>query len=290
MNILVTGSNGQLGTEFQKIAANSTAYNWIFTDVAELDICSKADVDSFFKAKDINICINCAAYTAVDKAEDEEEKAFAINAAAVGNLAQACADNHALLLHVSTDYVFDGNGTRPYSESDPINPVSAYGRTKASGEKFVFDSGCRYCIIRTAWLYSSTGNNFVKTMLRLGNEKESITVVNDQIGSPTWAHDLATYIMLLIDRNSNRNIGEIFHFSNEGVISWYDFASEIMRLGNRKCKVNPISSKDYPSKVKRPPYSVLSKDKISKYTGTQVPNWQPSLSKCIDELREKGLA
>ena len=206
MNILVTGCNGQLGKEFQKISNIYTEHNWVFTDLNELNICDKHSVNTFFTEKTPDVCINCAAYTAVDKAEDEEEKARAINATAVSNLASACKLSNTLLIHISTDYVFDGTSERPYLENDIVSPNCVYGKTKAEGEQNIITSGCSYIIVRTSWLYSSYGNNFVKTMLRLGSEREFVNVVDDQNGNPTWAYDLANAIMLLILRFENREI------------------------------------------------------------------------------------
>jgi len=284
MRILVTGSKGQLGSELRILSSENPQYQWIFTDIDELDICDGNSVDSFFSENGIDICINCAAYTAVDKAEDEEEKARMINAHAVSNLAKACKKIGSLLFHVSTDYVFDGQGKRPYREDDKLNPVSAYGRTKAEGEKLIRESECRFVIIRTSWLYSAYGNNFVKTMRRLGAERPSISVVNDQLGNPTWAHDLAKAIITLTDKyNGNPSVHELFHFSNEGTISWFDFATAIMDISELKCTVNPIATSQYPTKATRPAYSALDKTKI-KSAGACVADWKESLRLCIAQL------
>lgn len=288
MNILVTGCNGQLGNEFQKIARFDIEHNWLFTDVDTLDICDEDSVDRFFKENKIEACINCAAYTAVDKAEDEEEKAREINALAVKKLANVCKSNDSLLIHISTDYVFDGTSIRPYLEDDIVSPNSVYGRTKAEGEQNIISSGCSYIIVRTSWLYSSFGNNFVKTMLRLGSEREFVNVVDDQNGNPTWAYDLANAILLLIRRFVNTDVKEIFNYSNEGTIPWSNFAEAIFYIGNKNCEVRPISTKEYGSKANRPAFSALDKSKIKAYTGIKIPFWRESLIKCIEEIRNKN--
>ena len=288
MNILVTGCNGQLGKEFQKISNIYTEHNWIFTDINELDICDKHSVNNFFTEKTLDVCINCAAYTAVDKSEDEEEKARTINAEAVSNLADACKLSNTLLIHISTDYVFDGTSERPYLESDLVSPNCVYGKTKAEGEQNIITSGCSYIIVRTSWLYSSYGNNFVKTMLRLGSEREFVNVVDDQNGNPTWAYDLANAIMLLILRFENREVKEIFNYSNEGTIPWSNFAEAILYIGNKNCEVRPISTKEYGSKANRPAFSALDKTKIRAFTGIKIPFWRESLIKCIEEIKNNN--
>ena len=285
MNILVTGCKGQLGTELQKIAANDAEHQWLFTDVDTLDICDKEAVERCFSANNIDVCINCAAYTAVDMAEDEPELAEKINAYAPQVLAETCLKHNALLIHVSTDYVFDGNGQVPYLESDAVNPQSAYGRTKADGETRIRLSGCKHFIVRTAWLYSAVGKNFVKTMLMLGDTKDEINVVADQKGCPTWAHDLAQALVALLNKNGKEPVHETFHFTNEGQITWHDFATAIMEIGGKTCKVNPITTDQYPTKAKRPAYSVLDLSKIKEYVGIEIPFWRESLAKCIEELQ-----
>ena len=284
MNILVTGCKGQLGTELQKIAARDTQHQWMFTDVDTLDICNKTAVEACFDEHHIEACINCAAYTAVDKAEDEPELATLINAFAPKVLAKACLRHDALLIHISTDYVFGGDANKPYMVDDPINPQSVYGSTKAEGERLIRESGCNYMIVRTAWLYSSVGKNFVKTMLMLGDTKEEINVVADQKGCPTWAHDLAVALVTLLNKNGKNEVHETFHFTNEGQITWHDFATAIMEIGGKKCKVNPITTDQYPTKAKRPAYSVLDLNKIKAYAGIEIPNWRESLVKCMEEL------
>ena len=282
MKILVTGCKGQLGTELKKIAG--AEHQWFFTDIDTLDICNKAAVEECFNTNQIDACINCAAYTAVDKAEDEQQLATLVNTFAPKVLADACKRHDALLIHVSTDYVFGGDAHEPYKVDGPINPQSVYGCTKADGERAIRESGCNYMIVRTAWLYSSVGKNFVKTMLMLGETKDEINVVADQKGCPTWAHDLAVAILALLKKNGKNKVHETFHFTNEGQITWYDFATAIMEIGEKKCKVNPITTDQYPTKAKRPAYSVLDLSKIKEYAGIEIPDWKESLVKCIEEL------
>ena len=283
MNILVTGCKGQLGTELQKMAGSN--HQWLFTDIDTLDICDKGAVETCFEEHQIDICINCAAYTAVDKAEDEPQLASLVNSHAPKVLAEACRKHNALLMHVSTDYVFGGDADKPYQVDDPINPQSIYGSTKADGERLIRESGCNYMIVRTAWLYSSVGKNFVKTMLMLGDTKDEINVVADQKGCPTWAHDLAVALITLLNKNGKASIHETFHFTNEGQITWYDFATAIMEIGGKNCKVNPITTDQYPTKAKRPAYSVLDLGKIKEFTGMEIPFWRDSLENCITELK-----
>ena len=282
MNILVTGCKGQLGTELQKIT--SEEHHWLFTDVDTLDICNKEAVEQCFTNHQIDACINCAAYTAVDKAEDEPELAERINAYAPQVLAETCLKHNALLIHISTDYVFGGDADKPYQVDDPINPQSVYGSTKAEGERLIQESGCNYMIVRTAWLYSAVGKNFVKTMLMLGDTKDEINVVADQKGCPTWAHDLAIALVTLLNKNGKKPVHETFHFTNEGQITWHDFATAIMEIGRKHCKVNAITTDQYPTKAKRPAYSVLDLSKIKAYAGIEIPYWRDSLIKCIEEI------
>lgn len=284
MRILVTGSNGQLGRSLQQIAKTDRKHDWHFTDVAELDITKATQVKHYLNSQNIEVCINCAAYTAVDKAEDDQQMAHLLNATAPQILAAACRETNALLIHVSTDYVFDGLNYKPYQEDDAISPASAYAKSKADGEQAVIQSGAKYAIVRTSWLYSSFGGNFVKTMLRLGKEKDSLNVVADQVGTPTYAFDLAAAILLIAESEKAKDHNQIYHFSNEGAISWYDFAQAIMELENLDCKVFPIESKDYPVKTKRPFYSVLNKAKIKNHFEIQIPYWRNSLIKCLEEI------
>ena len=272
----------------RKIAATDNINNWHFTDIDTLDICDCEAVGHFFLANDIEACINCAAYTAVDKAEDEPDLAQKVNTEAPHILAETCQKRQALFIHISTDYVFDGKGDTPYKESDSTNPQSVYGRTKADGEKRIAESGCNYCIVRTAWLYSSTGKNFVKTMLQLADTRDEINVVCDQKGTPTWAADLARAAFLLVNHYGKQPVQETFHFTNEGTITWYDFATAIMEIAGKKCKVNPITTDQYPTKAQRPAYSVLDKTKIKQTLGIEIPFWKDSLKKCIEELNNKA--
>ena len=284
MNILITGSNGQLGSEIRAIASQFSNYIFFFTDIAELDLSNYKQVKSYFISNKISVCINCAAYTAVDKAEDEQDIAMLVNCDVVGNLAKVCSNNNALLIHVSTDYVFDGTHYKPYEETDPTAPNSYYGLTKLKGEEAVFANTDKAVVIRTSWLYSSYGNNFVKTMIRLGKDRDELGVVVDQIGTPTHAADLAMAIMKIVQKNGNNNIKEIYHYSNEGVISWYDFAIAIMKEANISCRVNAIESKDFPAKANRPFYSVLNKAKLKNDFQIEVPYWLDSLKVMIKQI------
>lgn len=284
MNVLVTGSNGQLGQALQHLTASLPQYHCIFTDIDTLDITDPAAVEQCFTEHHIETCINCAAYTAVDKAEDEPELAARINTYAPSILAATCLRHNALLVHLSTDYVFDGSASEPYPVDAPVHPMSVYGRTKADGEQRIRESGCNHLIVRTAWLYSATGKNFLKTMLALGDTRPEINVVNDQRGCPTWAPDLAQAIVSLVDIYGTKPVYETFHFTNEGQITWYDFAQTIMELAGKPCHVNPITSDQYPTKAKRPAYSVLDLGKIKQVTGLDIPFWKDSLEKCIKEL------
>ena len=284
MNILVTGANGQLGNEMRVVSKGSSD-RYIFTDVEELDITNRDAVANFVKENDIKVVVNCAGYTNVEKAEDEENLAELINAQAVEYLALACRENHATLIHISTDYVFGGNeGNTPRKENEPVNPTGAYGRTKLHGEQAIWKVGCNYLIIRTAWLYSEFGNNFVKTMRKLTSERDKLNVVFDQIGTPTYAFDLANVIFKIIEERRYDELTGIYHFSNEGVISWYDFAKEICELSGNNCDIQPCHSDEFPSKVKRPSYSVLDKTKIKNSLNITIPHWKESLKKCISKL------
>lgn len=273
-NILVTGANGQLGTEFKKLLPNA-----IFAGADVLDITDLDAVKNFVQKNSIKIIINCAAYTAVDKAEDEIELAKKINEDGPRNLALSGTK----IIHISTDYVFDGNNYKPYLPQDKTNPISVYGRTKLAGELAVLENAKIAIIVRTAWLYSAHGNNFVKTMRRLGVEKESLNVVADQIGSPTFAGDLAQAIVDILPQMNEANKG-IYHYTNEGVCSWYDFAVKIMELSGLNCKVNPIPSSAYPTKATRPFYSVLSKEKIKNVFNIEIPHWKEGLVKCLKQF------
>ena len=289
MNILVTGANGQLGNEM-RIVSKGSSDRYIFTDVEELDITSRDTVMKFVKDNDIKVVINCAGYTNVEKAEDEENLAELINAQAVGYIAQACKNNDATLIHISTDYVFGGNeGNTPHKENEAVNPTGAYGRTKLHGEQAIEKSGCKYLIIRTSWLYSEFGNNFVKTMRKLTSERDRLNVVFDQVGTPTYALDLAETIMKIIEEIKTPNSklqtpNSIYNYSNEGVTSWYDFAKEICELSGNVCDIQPCHSDEFPSKVKRPSYSVLDKTKIKNKLNITIPYWKESLKNFIESL------
>lgn len=285
MNILVTGANGQLGNCIRKAAENSNN-KYIFTDVQELDITNKKAVSEIVKDRDIKIIINCAAYTNVDKAEDEYDLAEILNAKAVRNLADAVKDNDGWLIHISTDYVFGGSsGNTPRNESEPVNPTGVYGLTKLHGEETIRESGVKSLIFRTAWLYSEFGKNFVKTMLQLTETHPSLKVVFDQAGTPTYAQDLADAIIEIIEKGQFKNKEGIYHYSNEGVCSWFDFTKEIARQsGHLDCDIQPCHSDEFPSKVIRPSYSVLDKSKFKKEFNIKVPYWTDSLNNCINNL------
>lgn len=283
MNILVTGSNGQLGTHMQLLAPQSR-HTWFFTDVAELDITSRESVSNFVNNNNIELVVNCAAYTNVDRAESEEELALRINGEAVGNLAEAMKKVDGTLIHISTDYVFGGNrNNTPCREDEPSNPTGAYGRTKLAGEQAA--TKCHHLIFRTAWLYSEYGKNFVLTMLNLTATKPELKVVFDQVGTPTYAGDLAHAIFSIVEEESFRNHEGIFHFSNEGVCSWFDFTKEIARQsGHTSCNILPCHSDEFPSPVKRPAYSVLDKTKYKQTFHRSVPYWTDSLTICINNI------
>lgn len=283
MNILVTGSNGQLGTHMRLLAPRSR-HQWFFTDVAELDITSRNDVRSFVDQHSINLVVNCAAYTNVDRAESEESVAYGVNAEAVGYLAEAMKAVDGTLIHVSTDYVFGGNrNNTPCREDEPENPTGAYGRTKMEGERKA--QTCRHIILRTAWLYSEYGKNFLLTMLSLTASKPDLKVVFDQVGTPTYAGDLAKAIFDIVEEGSFLNHQGVYHFSNEGVCSWYDFAKTIALLsGHNGCNIQPCHSDEFPSPVKRPAYSVLDKTKYKQTFRREVPYWTDSLARCINNM------
>ena len=287
MNILVTGANGQLGNEMQVLARENLQHTYFFTDVQELDICDEQAVYAYVSEHKIDIIVNCAAYTAVDKAEDNVELCDKLNNIAPGYLARAAQANGAAMIQVSTDYVFDGTAHIPYTEEEPTCPASVYGSTKLAGEQNVMDHCEKAVVIRTAWLYSIYGNNFVKTMIRLGQERDSLGVIFDQIGTPTYANDLAQAIFAAINKGVVRGI---YHFSDEGVCSWYDFTIAIHRLaGIASCKVKPLHTADYPAKAPRPHYSVLDKTKIKDTFGIEIPHWEESLKRCINQLRMETL-
>ena len=283
MTILVTGGNGQLGSALRLASAESN-HRYIFTDIAELDITSAVAVEEFFEREKVNVVVNCAAYTAVDLAEEEEIIADYINHKAVENLAEACKRHNATLIHISTDYVFSGEADTPYNEECVPAPINAYGRTKWAGEKAVAESGCNAIILRTSWLYSEFGRNFCKTMRELTSTRPEIEVVADQFGTPTYAGDLAKAIVEIIESGQQTKYGT-YNYSNEGECSWYDFAVEIARQsGNNGCKIAPCTTADYPTKAQRPRYSVLDKSKIKATFGIAIPSWQESLAECIKKF------
>lgn len=285
-NILVTGSNGQVGSEIRALQSDYP-YNFFFTDRSSLDITNEKAIEEFVESNKIDAIINCAAYTAVDKAESDAINADAINHLGVKNLALTCKANNVKFIHISTDYVFDGKNHKPYIEDDSTNPNGVYGATKLRGEQTLLHvSPANSIIIRTSWVYSSFGANFVKTMLRLGKEKKELGVIYDQVGTPTYARDLAQAILEILPKINNEKT-EIYHYSNEGVLSWYDFAKEIMRMAKLECQVNPIETAQYPTPAQRPHYSLLNKAKIKKEFGITIPYWKDSLDMCLKTLGER---
>ncbi|AEI35775.1 dTDP-4-dehydrorhamnose reductase [Francisella salina] len=291
MNVLITGGNGQLGSELKELVSNSELetqnYTFIFADSKSLDITDHKAVKQFTIDNDVRFIINCAAYTAVDKAETDIEMADKINHLAVANIAKIAKEYAIKLVHVSTDYVFDGHNYRPYIELDVTNPQGVYGVTKLAGEQAVLDINPKdSIIIRTSWVYSYYGNNFVKTMLRLGRERDSLGVIYDQVGTPTYARDLAHAILDIIPIIQNSKV-EIYNYSNEGVTSWYDFAKEIMSIAKLDCQINPIETVDYPTPAKRPHYSVLNKSRIKSNFNIEIPYWKDSLKDCINRLQKE---
>ena len=290
MNILITGANGQVGQCFRQLAAQYPQWRFVFNDFPELDITDRRAVSGFFGSlKDdnkIHWCVNCAAYTAVDKAESEPEKAKKINVLGAKNLAEACAAHGAPLIQLSTDYVYHNRQNTPFREDDPVSPKSVYARTKLAGDRAALKANPSAMVIRTSWVYSEFGNNFVKTMLRLGAERLALNVVFDQIGTPTYAPDLAGAILQMILKIENKEVapetaGGIWHYSNEGVTSWYDFAKAIFEIRKMPCWVNPIETKDFPTPAKRPPFSLLNKTKIKTAFGLTIPHWRDSLEVCL---------
>lgn len=285
MNILVTGGNGQLGMSL-RLASAESSNRYIFTDIEELDITSAEAVEAFVRGEEIDVVVNCAAYTAVDMAEEQEEVADRINHRAVAILAKACAQHKTTLIHISTDYIFSGNASTPYTEEDMPAPHSAYGRTKLAGERAIEASGCRNIILRTAWLYSEFGRNFVKTIRNLLSTRDGIKVVNDQIGTPTYAGDLAEAIVAIIDGGQLHKCGT-YNYSNLGESSWYDFAVEIGKMsGYKGCTISPCTTAEYPTKAQRPRYSVLDKSKFIDTFGLVIPEWKASLARCIERLNK----
>lgn len=290
--ILVTGASGQLGNEMQVISSSHTEYDFLFATREELDIEDEAQVKKYFETHTIDYCVNCAAYTAVDQAEKEKDKAFRINGTAVGSLAQVCKKYNTQFIHISTDYVFDGTATAPYKEDDPVSPVNSYGASKLNGEVLALENNPNSIIIRTSWVYAAFGNNFVKTMLRLMSDRDSINVVSDQQGCPTYAADLAAAIMQIIGRLQHPSMisklpllsSGIFNYSNKGTTNWYEFAEAIKEISGSKCIVNPIPASQYPTPAKRPQYSVMDTTKIEQTYNLSIPGWKYSLGKCLKVL------
>jgi len=290
-SILVTGSGGQLGQSLNSIVSNYPNYTFTFAHRADLDLSDEKSIDTFFKQQQFDLIINCAAYTAVDKAESEPELAAQLNHLAVKQLAEIAKQYNTKLIHISTDYVFNGTQYRPYIETDDVAPQSVYGETKLKGEQALFTAMPNNAlIIRTSWVYSEYGNNFVKTMLRLGQEREALNVIFDQVGTPTYAHDLAEAIMAVVDSDIVKQAAftsELYHYSNEGVCSWYDFAKMIFELSNVSCHVRPIETKDYPTPATRPHYSLLNKTKIKQRFNIPIPYWKDSLQHCLNKLAQQ---
>ena len=285
-NILVTGSNGQVGSEIKELSSNYN-YNFFFTTRDDIDITSKDSIKEFCQTNSINVIINCAAYTAVDKAQSDIENADLVNRKAVKKLSIVAKELNIKLIHISTDYVFDGKNFKPYVEEFQTNPQSVYGKTKLDGENELLDiNPLNSIIIRTSWVYSYYGNNFVKTMLRLGKEKEELGVIFDQIGTPTYAAHLAKTILDIIPQIENSKV-EIYNYSNEGVLSWYDFAKEIMKMAKLNCKINPIETYQYPTPAKRPHFSLLNKSKIKSKFNLEIPYWKDGLDDCLKRLGER---
>jgi len=288
MKILVTGSKGQLGNEIQVLSKRHPQHNYVFVDVDELDITNNTSVQQFFAQHQFDVCINCAAYTAVDKAESDDTMAALINVTGVEYLANACQRAGAVLFHISTDFVFDGSATSPIDVATSVNPISVYGQTKAEGEYRALSLNQKTILIRTSWVYSTFGNNFVKTMIRLGKEKPELGVVNDQVGCPTYAKDLAWVIFEFIKKLPTIEYG-IYHFSNSGVTSWCGFAQKIMELYGLNCKVNPITTDQYPTPAKRPKYSVMNCDKTINTLQINIPHWENALEECIQLLKQQEM-
>lgn len=286
--VLVTGSEGQLGSSVLKLREEFPRINFSTADIKELDITIREDVERFLILDNPDFVVNCAAYTAVDDAEKNEDSAFAVNKSGPGNLAVECRKYGIPLIHISTDYVFSGKGKKPYLEDDPAGPVTAYGRSKLAGEREVIDSGVSGMIIRTSWLYSEFGNNFVKSMIRLGQSRPEISVVNDQYGSPTYAEDLARAILTIINDKAeilkHQQPAGIFHFSNQGICTWHDLALAVMEYKGINCRIIPITSEEYPRPAKRPGYSVLDTKKIRDIFTIEIPHWRVSLLSCIKNL------
>lgn len=283
--ILLTGANGQIGRELQEAVVDYANFEMIAADRALLDITDEHAVKAYFDDNQIDICINCAAYTAVDKAEENSEQAYLINKTAVGHLASICKERNIQLIHFSTDYVYHNDQNHPFKEEDETAPKSVYATSKLEGEQLAFAKYPECMVIRTSWVYSYYGHNFVKTMLRLGAERNHLSVVFDQIGTPTYAYDIAHAVLQILSKG--QGIAGLYHYSNEGVTSWYDFAVAIFEINELSCKVTPIESKDYPTPAKRPPFSVLNKEKIKTAFQLDIPHWRLSLQHCLERLLEE---
>lgn len=284
MNILITGSNGQLGSEFRELEKEYNSYKFFFTDLNELDITNAEKTMQFVKSNKIEAAVNCAAFTSVDAAESKKSDATLINATGAKNIANACAKVNALLIHISTDYVFEGKNFKPYTENDTAGPKTTYGKTKLDGEIEVIFNAKRALIFRTSWLYSSYGNNFMKTIFEKAKKEKELKVVYDQVGTPTYAGDLARAILEIIPKVPQKIRTEIYNFSNEGVASWYDFAHAIVKIKNLDCKIEPVLSKEFQTEAVRPHYSVLNKARVKKDFGVSLPHWRDSLEKCLAKM------
>jgi len=284
--ILITGANGQLGRCLQDLLKEQADVTCYYTDIDTLDICKSEEIEKFLEAHPVDVIINAAAYTAVDKAEDDKEAAYRINRDAVKNLATSAAKRGIFLVHVSTDYVFDGHSNRPYTEQDTPKPCSVYGSSKLAGEEAMRESGCNGVIIRTSWLYSEYGHNFVKTMLKLGKEKDELSVVYDQIGAPTYAGDLARAIIYICMHREKINGVELYHFANEGCICWFEFTKAIFEISGIRCPVKAIQTSEYPTKAQRPAFSLFNLDKIKRDYKMEIPYWKDSLKVIINKLNE----
>lgn len=285
---MVTGANGQLGTHLRMLAEGVSENRWMFCDIDTLDITDEASVARYVEEKEVECVVNCAAYTNVDAAEEAEAEADRVNDVAVGILGRTMARRRGLMVHISTDYVFGGNRVNtPCDETSEVNPLGAYGRTKLAGERALQASGCRYILIRTSWLYSEYGRNFVKTMLRLFETRPEVSVVCDQVGTPTYAGDLALGIYTIIEKGQYEGNEGLYHYSNEGVCSWYDFAQAIACMTGSGCRVRPCRSSEFPSKVERPSYSVLDKSKFKRCFKLDIPYWETSLQRCLENLLKK---
>lgn len=284
MNILITGSDGQLGNEFRQLAPQYKQHQFFFTDLKELDVTNAEKVNKFMKSNKVECVVNCAGYTQVDKAEDDKGQATLLNSTATKYIAEASAKVGAMMVHISTDYVFDGKNYKPYTENDTANPKSIYGKSKLDGEIEVMFNAKRAIIIRTSWLYSSFGHNFVKTILEKAKTEKELKVIYDQVGTPTYARDLAHTILEIIPKVPSKIRGEIYNFSNEGVASWYDFAKAVIEYKGLACKVVPILTKDLAQAAQRPLYSLLNKGRIKKDFGIEIPHWRDSLKECLEKL------